>query len=224
LGADASELTARIARYDFLQRVRAASSAQALITAHHQDDLLETMVLNLIRGTNRKGLASLQSRGQLIRPFLHIPKSTIREYAAAHHIIWREDSTNLDTRYLRNHVRQYIMPGLDFQKRVALLEINQKALAHNHEIDLLVADILTNLGGPDKINRQQFIQLPHAISREIMAAWLRAHHIQDITAQQIERLVATTKTARLDTVHDVDRLKIMNIGRKFVEITPRKSS
>src|SRR4051794_19867846 len=51
LGGEASEATARAARYDFLNKVRRSSQAQAIITAHHQDDLLETAILNMLRGT-----------------------------------------------------------------------------------------------------------------------------------------------------------------------------
>src|SRR5438132_889977 len=53
---NASEATARRARYDFLHQVREASQARAIITAHHQDDLLETAILNILRGTGRRGL------------------------------------------------------------------------------------------------------------------------------------------------------------------------
>src|SRR5882724_1815869 len=59
LGPGASEATARQARYSFLHQVLGASGARAIMTAHHQDDVLETAIFNLIRGTGRKGLTSL---------------------------------------------------------------------------------------------------------------------------------------------------------------------
>ncbi|MGF7229517.1 MAG: tRNA lysidine(34) synthetase TilS [Candidatus Saccharibacteria bacterium] len=223
LGRGASEQAARNARYAFLHRARTAQQAQAIIVAHHQDDVLETMILNMLRGTNRKGLSSLQSHGELLRPLLHLTKADMRNYAKTHAIEWHEDSTNTDTRYLRNHLRAYSMPRLTTEQRAALLAINQRAAVDNHEIDLLLGDVLVVLGGPDQLNRQQFIQLPHAVSREVMATWLRAHSVQDITARQIERLVTAAKTAQPGTVHDIDKRTIMNISRKFLQITSRKA-
>ena len=65
LGPRASEATARLARYTFLRRVLQASGARAIVTAHHQDDLLETAIINLLRGTGRKGLTALGSRSDI---------------------------------------------------------------------------------------------------------------------------------------------------------------
>jgi tRNA(Ile)-lysidine synthetase-like protein len=59
LGSGASEATAREARYNFLRGVKMKHDAKAIITAHHQDDLIETAILNMLRGTGRKGLTSL---------------------------------------------------------------------------------------------------------------------------------------------------------------------
>src|SRR5665213_799396 len=66
LGVDTSEAAARQARYRFLRRVQQASGARAIVTAHHQDDLLETAILNLLRGTGRKGLTALSNRSDMI--------------------------------------------------------------------------------------------------------------------------------------------------------------
>jgi tRNA(Ile)-lysidine synthase len=105
LGAGISEAAAREARYAFLNRVKAQNDAQAIITAHHEDDLLETAILNILRGTGRKGLSSLGSTEDIIRPLLHVSKKTIRDYATAHGIAWHEDSTNESDVYLRNYIR-----------------------------------------------------------------------------------------------------------------------
>src|SRR4051794_16456164 len=59
LGPGASEAEARTARYQFLDNVKTKTGAHAIVTAHHQDDVLETAIINLLRGTGRKGLSSL---------------------------------------------------------------------------------------------------------------------------------------------------------------------
>lgn len=223
LGSGASEDQARRARYAFLHAIRQQYGAQAIVTAHHQDDVLETMVLNIVRGTGRKGLASLTSRHDVVRPLLDVTKDQIRHYAHEHAITWHEDSTNVDTAYLRNYFRHMIMPRLAPTQRLQLLAIHKKARAHNQAIDAEVADLFVALGGPDKLERHGFIMLPHVVAREVMAAWLRAHLVTDISSKQIERLVTAAKTARPGAIYDIDKRKIMNISRKFLEITPRNS-
>ncbi len=223
LGPGVSEDIARIARYKFLHQIRVENNAQAVITAHHQSDVLETMIINLIRGTNRKGLASLRSHDTVIRPLLHVSKDEIRAYAREHAVQWREDSTNADLRYLRNYLRRQIMPNLSADAREQLLAINARAREQNQAIDELAHEVLVSMGDAERLNRQMFIMLPQVVAKEIMARWLRLNEVQDISKQQIERLVAAAKTGRLHATYDIDRLKIMNISRKFLEITSRDS-
>lgn len=218
-----SEDIARDARYAFLHRELRQEKAQAIIMAHHQDDVLETMVINMVRGTNRKGLSSLVSGDVIIRPLLNVPKAEILAYAKTHKITWHEDSTNADMRYLRNYIRKTVMPRLAEDQRRELLTINETMQAKNQAIDTLIAEILRSIISDKGLNRSAFIMLPHAIAREVMAAWLRSEYVRDVSSQQIERLVVAAKIGRLHATYDVDKLKIMNIGRKFLIITPRDS-
>lgn len=224
LGPDVSEADAREARYAFLRSVQKMQHANAIIVAHHEDDVLETMLLNIMRGTNRKGLSSLQSHSHTMRPLLDTPKKDLIAYAKSHNIQWREDSTNTDTRYKRNHVRHTIMPRFGEEHRSQLQAINKRAAAHNTIIDREVADILSQISNDEGMNRRQFVMLPHAISREVMVAWLQQHGVQDIDKKQVERLVTHAKTGRVGTTHDVDKRKIMNIRRNLLEITSRQHS
>lgn len=135
LGRRASEETARRARYDFLQRVCEKYGARAVITAHHQDDMLETAIINLIRGTGRRGLSALATHDQLIRPMLHLGKAEIVAYARSHGLIWHEDSTNEDQRYLRNYVRHQLVACLSEQTRQMFLSIIVRHSGLNTLID-----------------------------------------------------------------------------------------
>jgi tRNA(Ile)-lysidine synthase len=71
LGLEASEETARKARYDFLESVRQKHQADAIITAHHQDDLIETALINLLRGTGPHGLIAIAKNPNILRPLLN---------------------------------------------------------------------------------------------------------------------------------------------------------
>jgi tRNA(Ile)-lysidine synthase len=224
LGANASEDTARKSRYDFLREVRQQHHASAIITAHHQDDVLETMLINLIRGTGRKGLSSLQTTAELLRPLLDVPKATLRQYAISHGIVWHEDSTNRSADYLRNHLRQYILPHMKPTERAQLLAIYKAMISLNKEIDAEVTETLAHVAGTQAricVRRSQFILLPHAVAREVMAHWLRTESVHNIDRKQIERLVVAVKIGRAGTTYDVDKRRIMDIGRTLAEITPR---
>ena len=105
----ASEAAARSARYRWLT-ARAAHLSAAIVTAHHQDDLIETSLLNLARGSGRRGLAPMRSSG-VIRPLLELTRRDLRDYAAAHNLPWREDPTNADLANPRNYLRHRLLTG-----------------------------------------------------------------------------------------------------------------
>ena len=190
LGAKASEELARNARYSYLQAVKKKHNAQAIITAHHQDDVLETVIINMLRGTGRKGISSLQSSSEIIRPLVSIPKTKILEYAKISNLKWREDSTNSDDGYLRNWVRHNIIPKLTVSQKQYLLAEQQKFVNINKEIDA----ILSALVGKDNcLNRHLVIMLPHNLSKELVAYWLRRNNI-DFDSKLIEKIVINAKT------------------------------
>lgn len=221
LGAQASEAAARAARYDFLERVRTKHGAQAIITAHHQDDVLETMLLNLLRGTGRKGLASLASGEKVVRPLLGVPKSELREYAAAHNLAWREDSTNADPRYRRNFVRQHVVPKFAAGDRQKMLAINHRMFELNEAIDAAINDWLATQPAPHTLSRAQFILLPHNVACEVMIAFIRQSGAQNVGRKLIEQLVAAAKTARAGTLHDIDQRLVLKVLTKNIAVIAR---
>ncbi len=203
LGPAASEATARQARYDFLEKVRREYDAQAIVTAHHQDDALETAIINLLRGTGRKGLSALDDHPQLRRPLLAVPKRDVMAYAQANGLQWREDSTNDDQAYLRNYVRHRILPRFDEQSKNELLGLIQQSRSNNEELDEFLAAQLRGQSGGEDLNRQWFIQLPHSVALEIMAAWLREQGIRNFDSKTLERLVVAAKVAPKGHAFDV---------------------
>jgi tRNA(Ile)-lysidine synthase len=224
LGPDTSELEAREARYAFLRKVASQHHADAIITAHHQDDVLETAVLNMLRGTGRKGLASLRSTHDLLRPLLDVTKKEIMEYAREHHIQWREDSTNTDERYLRNYIRKHIIRGLSPTHRNQLLAHIAKAAEANPLIDeLLHRDIAAHSYG-DALERAWFVKLPHDIATEAMAAWLRQKGVRDFDRKLIERLVVGAKVATPGKSFDVNTEYLLKVERSGLKLSSRSSS
>ena len=221
LGLSASEATAREARYAFLQQVRAASGADAIITAHHQDDLLETAIHNLLRGTNWRGLVSLRSRGTVERPLLNVPKATIVNYAKEKDLAWREDSTNSDMRYRRNYIRHVIMPKLSVSQKEALLQHIRTVSGLQQDIDTELANHLHLHPSQSELDRHWFIMLPHTVAREVLATWLRRHNITDLSGKLLERLLVAAKTYAPGNRTDVDRQYIMIVDKHTIKLSPR---
>lgn len=216
LGKKASEETARQVRYEFLNKLKGRYKAKAVITAHHQDDLIETAFLNILRGTGRKGLSSILSPS-IVRPLLNIPKAEILKYAKVHKIQWREDVTNLETRYLRNYIRQHLMSTLSDKQRQAILDNIDKIAKLNKSIEQDIATIShVHL---KELDRQQFIMLPSEISEELLAWWLRSSQLRDFDRKSIKRLSTVIKTAPAGSVHDVlggHRLKLTSKTARLI--------
>jgi tRNA(Ile)-lysidine synthase len=108
------EEAGRTLRYEWLERVLADQGATAILTAHHLDDLAETMIYRLARGTGLRGLRAMSLRqGNIVRPILDVARSEIETYAREHDIVFRQDSTNTDTAYARNLICHEILPRME---------------------------------------------------------------------------------------------------------------
>ena len=218
LGSNASEALARQARYAFLHGVRAASRAQAVITAHHQDDALETAIINILRGTGRRGLTALKDRDGIRRPLLQTSKQSLRAYALERGLEWREDSTNRDVTYLRNYVRHKLLPRFSPAQREQFLVLLQALAETNQQLDTQLINYLHLQPTARTLSRPLFVRLPHAVAREVLASWLRQHGIRGFDAKTLERLVVAAKTARPGTRADILQGRILRVGRDDLTI------
>jgi tRNA(Ile)-lysidine synthetase-like protein len=224
LGPHASEAEARTARYAFLHRVHEQTNARALITAHHQDDVLETAILNMLRGTGVRGISSLRETDAIRRPFMHISKRALRSYASQHDLEWREDSTNASDAYLRNYVRHHIVPRMTLEQRNKLLEYVHVAAQHRIELEALLDAVFAARPDHHAMPRAWFVNLPHNVARECMAQWLRLHNVQNISRQLVERLVRNAKVLAPGKQCDIDKTYILHIGKDSLKILDRTLS
>jgi tRNA(Ile)-lysidine synthetase-like protein len=196
LGRSVNEADARDARYAYLQSIKNKHNAHAIITAHHQDDVLETLFINLVRGTGRRGISSLKSTQDIVRPILHVRKEDIYVYAHTNDLQWREDSTNSDKTYLRNKIRHDVVAKMEPQHRDEALRIISRTQSINTDIDKEIA-ILLRRGlhkGTPVLSRRWFIQLPHDIATEVIYVLLRQSGVKDIDKKTVERTVIAIKT------------------------------
>lgn len=222
LRPNTSEDTARRARYEFLEDVRQNHKAQKIITAHHQDDLIETALLNLLRGTGRRGLTAMADNPEVLRPLLNTPKAEIISYARQKKLAWCEDSTNQSTDHLRNYLRINVLPGLTQEQREGLLVNLDKIRRLNLKIDSRIAVLARQIRSSANVNRQAFAALPDKIADELLVYWLRTGQLGEIDSYEVSRLKLALKTAKPDTEHAVKgpfRLRIGASTASF-QITP----
>ena len=126
---------ARKLRYEWFITYCTSGTMDTVVTAHHADDQLETMLLNLLRGGELAGLSGMQSSRvldvnvSLVRPLLGVTKSRLKRYAVQHGLKWREDASNSNKRYLRNGIRAEL-EALDEQTYASFLEAGQQLSRH----------------------------------------------------------------------------------------------
>ncbi|MDD3064149.1 MAG: tRNA lysidine(34) synthetase TilS [Massilibacteroides sp.] len=108
------EMAARELRYDWFETLRVELGAQAIAIAHHEQDNVETVLLNLVRGTGIKGLIGMQPRnGYVVRPLLTVKKQEILDWLCLNHLDYVTDSSNLSDTFTRNFLRLDIVPLLE---------------------------------------------------------------------------------------------------------------
>ena len=205
LGPKASEAVARKARHEFFETVQKKHNAEYIVTAHHQDDELETVIINMLRGTGRRGLSSLRSNKNFLRPLIDTPKPNILKYAHENNIIWREDETNYDQTYLRNYVRANIMINVqsNTSERSKLLELLNDSHISGALIDKNLDVLYKILVRNGLLDKKAFTMLPHSVSLELMMFWLRDNGVKEFDRRLIERLVVAVKTAKVGSKHNI---------------------
>ncbi|WP_353721302.1 tRNA lysidine(34) synthetase TilS [Dyadobacter sp. 676] len=108
-----TQMAARELRYEWFEKIRTELGFQWIATAHHANDSLETLLLNLARGTGLPGICGIAPvHGRLIRPLILSSKEAVQRYAAVQGLDWREDRTNRTDDYRRNKIRHHVIPVL----------------------------------------------------------------------------------------------------------------
>ncbi len=107
------QMAARELRYNWFEKICAKENYDVIATAHHQNDAIETVLLNLTRGTGIAGMHGiLPKNGRLVRPMLFLSKENINQICAAENLDFVEDSSNASTKYARNKIRLEVVPKL----------------------------------------------------------------------------------------------------------------
>lgn len=148
------QMVARTLRYDWFHQLTKEEGFDFVLTAHHADDNLETFLINLSRSTGLSGLTGIpEQNGKIVRPLLPFSKEEIHYYAKKNKLKWREDASNLETKYLRNKIRHEVVPKLkelhpnflqNFENTLNRLSASEEIL--NRYKKVLQAELFENEG------------------------------------------------------------------------------
>ena len=190
---------AREFRYNFYEELINKYQANYLMTAHHGDDLIETVLMRLVRGSTLNGytgisLISNYDNYKLVRPLLDMTKDEIKEYNDINNIPYRVDKSNTSDKYTRNRFRKNILPFLKEENKDVHLKFLKFSLlleSSNMYIEKEVNNLYNDICENNKINIQKFLVLDKFIKRELLEKILN-NNIQNkeqLTDKHIDSII-----------------------------------
>lgn len=179
---------ARKIRYDFFENLINLYKADYLLTAHHADDLVETMLMRLVRGTNLDGLAGIKEitnrkNYKIIRPLLSISKETLIDYNESNKITYRIDKSNQSDAYTRNRYRKNIIPLIKnenprYQK--SFIDLSNELIKQNQLITNIVNKKYHQVVDNNEIDINEINLIDEYIKQKVIEKWLHHNYLTDI--------------------------------------------
>lgn len=218
-----TQMAAREIRYEWFEKLREARNLQGIIIAHHQDDQLETIFLNLIRGTGIEGLYGMADRrGFLIRPLLPFSREEIVQYAKENSLKWREDSSNSKTDYKRNKLRLDVLPviyGSSEDSRANLIKsfnrLKDTGRAFSGLFELWKSKSILDQDGYQTLKFEDFIHLEGTTS--ILYFWLRSFGFNSDQVQELYQSCLAGESGKFFESSEY----ILNIDRSQLILAPK---
>ena len=188
------EMAARDLRYAWFEQLRQQLGYDKIAVAHHADDQAETFFINLLRGAGLRGLKGmLPQNGVVIRPLLWASREQIRRYAAENHIVWREDHTNAESVFLRNKIRNQLLPVFDELQpdaRQGLYKSLEHLASENELYRELLKEkfdrIIVEKNGLQTVDKQWFVN-----NFQLLFEWLRQYDFNTDQCRFIYEVIGT---------------------------------
>jgi tRNA(Ile)-lysidine synthase len=200
------EALARERRYAAL--LAELAEGELLLTAHHQEDQLETVLLALLRGSGVRGLSAMRACSRLggtllLRPLLPVARTQLQQYAHARGLKWREDTSNLDERFDRNYLRRQVLPRLRARWPAAAATVSRSA-SHLAEAQGLLEQAgrhgaaLAADGAALRISVLRAMPLPER--RNVLRYWLAARGLSLPDHRRLREIAGPMLEARADAL------------------------
>ncbi|PPC95288.1 MAG: tRNA lysidine(34) synthetase TilS [Methylotenera sp.] len=199
------ESAARRLRYEILFNYHSNGlKPDFVLTAHHQDDQAETLLLQMLRGAGVKGLAAMAaedgSRG-LLRPLLDISRTELHDYALQHKLTWCEDESNSDSKFERNFLRNEVMPLLTLHYPALTSNLARTAVhlaEANKLLDSLAMLDISPLEDANSLCLLGLSQLTEARAKNGLRWWLAKNGIAMPSADQLQEMLKQLLDAKPD--------------------------
>jgi tRNA(Ile)-lysidine synthase len=207
---------ARIIRYQFFEETLQSVGGNRIALGHTGDDQVETILINILRGTGLKGLAGIpQVRDCIIRPFLEFYRNDLEMYLKENDISFREDSSNLDKKYLRSRIRHELIPHLETYNpsiKKCLKEMSGIAREEDSFLSQTISDIFKQKIEKDNKKNiiwdiEDFQSYPIAL-RQRLAREIFCHitgNMQAITAQHVQQIIKLFNSPKTGKVLNIPR-------------------
>lgn len=210
--------TSRLARMAFFQAVAKKHHCEKIVLAHHADDLAETILMRISRGSSFHGYAGMQAKTKLdewtiIRPFLHVAKADILAYQAKHQIEYMEDESNQADTYTRNRFRHHIIPLIRNENPAYVEKFNQfstyiqeaSELIHNLAVQF-VQDNVSFQKDSAKLLIPVFCKLERGIQRAVLVEiiGLLSNHTVEVSFTQMNELLQLSLDQKPKKEIDID--------------------
>lgn len=187
-----SEAQYRELRYEALKRLMIEQAFDLIATGHHQDDLLESRLMRLIRGTGGQGLQAMVAYNrEIFRPFLEVSKETLRAYLVSEMILPFEDPSNTSLEPLRNWIREEWLPLLEKRSEGAVSSLARSLETIAQELELHSGNSLLSQNEAYKtqgLSRSLYLTLSPFEQRQLLAQYLYALGKRDFSQAQLEEV------------------------------------
>lgn len=242
VAAAKTETVAREERYKQFANLVVDIKADALLTAHHQDDQIETILFRLFRGTGVEGIQGIpekrlleSERGKrvpLFRPMLGVKRTEIDAHIAEHHLQYVEDPTNQDIKFKRNFIRQALMPQIEAEFPQLRQSIMRFADLLDGDLEIIESKVNTVWqevfdAKEDALDELRFIQLNRAMQRRILRKFLAAmgeehtyHRVEDL----IDYILGKNRQPGHPGLYSLGPNRFVAIYRGQIEIEERVES
>lgn len=195
------EETARMLRYEFLEKTAEENGFDRIATAHNADDNAETVIFNLARGSGAAGLCGIPPvRGKIVRPLLETTRAEIEKYLEEHAVSHIEDSTNRSPQYSRNRIRLQIMPVLrEINPSVsgAILRTGDAIREDNRYLEQLAEEFIAGHYNGESVRSKELAALPEAVEARVIRR-LCPRPLSAVHTNDIMKLATGTELAYLD--------------------------
>jgi tRNA(Ile)-lysidine synthase len=199
------QMAARELRYEWFEEIREKFNFDSIAVAHNLNDNIETLIINLIRGTGLTGLSGMKSKNKrIIRPILFATRHSIEDYCKKEGINFREDRSNTDTKYTRNKIRHLVLPVLREINPSIETTLNETA-GRFSDLNNIISEYISSLRNNITERKGMLIYLnisilkPHLHNKSILFELFKPYGITNVQLNDLLKVINGRTGARIFT-------------------------